>query len=100
MSDDFLRYEVNTKVRQILVSYGVDMEKIRYTCSKKRIYFYGSLSKSPQGSFNAVTVRSLIAELMRLPNISDLQFDLENWLISAEAGELNIGRRPGMHSTG
>jgi len=27
---------------------------------------------------------------MRLPRINSVQFDLENWLISAEPGELNI----------
>ena len=70
MLDELFRYEINTRVRQILISHNVDMTKIYYSCIKKTIYVYGCL--------------------IRLPHIRDVQFDLDNWFISTETGELNI----------
>jgi len=90
MSDELLRYEINTKVRQILISYNVDMTRVNYSCIKKTIYVYGSLDKSPFGEFSLAEIKNLVAELMKLPRIRDVQFDLENWFISTETGELSI----------
>jgi hypothetical protein len=96
MSDELLRYETNTRVRQILVSYNVDMMKVNYSCSKKTIYIYGSLNKTPYGEFTVSDIKNLVAELMKLHRVRDVQFDLENWFISTETGELCIvkGKRP------
>ena len=96
MSDELFRYEINTRVRQILISYNIDMSKLSYSCIKKTIYLYGSLNKIPYGDFSIANIKSLVAELMHLPRIRDVQFDLENWIISTEAGEFNIikGKRP------
>lgn len=90
MSDELLRYEINTKVRQILISYNVDMTMINYSCIKKTIYVYGCLNKAPFGEFSLAEIKNLVAELMKLPRIRDVQFDLENWFISSETGELSI----------
>jgi hypothetical protein len=100
MSDELLRYETNTKVRQILVSYNVDMMKINYSCSKKTIYIYGFLNKQPYGEFTVSDIKNMVAELMKLHRVRDVQFDLENWFISAETGELCIikGKRPAVYS--
>ena len=96
MSDELLRYETNTRVRQILVSYNVDMMKVNYSCSKKTIYIYGSLNKTTYGEFTIADIKNLVAELMKLHRVRDVQFDLENWFISTETGELCIvkGKRP------
>jgi hypothetical protein len=96
MSDELLRYEINTKVRQVLVSYNVDMMKINYSCSKKTVYVYGSLYKVPYGEFTVADIKNMVAELMKLHHVRDVQFDLENWFISSETGELTIvkGKRP------
>ena len=90
MSDELSRYETNTRVRQILISHNVDIMRINYSCIKKTIYVYGSLHKTYQGEFSFDNVKSLVAELMKLPRVRDVQFDLENWVISTEPGELNI----------
>ncbi len=84
------RYEINRKVRQIFISHNADMTKISYSCAHKTIYIYGTLVKDPKGEFNISTIQTLVSELMRLPRISNVQFDLENWIISAEPGEMNI----------
>ena len=96
MSDELLRYETNTRVRQILVSYNVDMMKVSYSCSKKTIYIYGSLNKTPYGEFTIADIKNLVTELMKLHRVRDVQFDLENWFISTQTGELSIikGKRP------
>ena len=90
MVDEFLRYETNRRVRQILVSHHVDMTRISYSCVKKTIHLYGSLNKSSQWDFNRASIEGIVMELMSLTNIRDVQFDLDNWLISAELGKINI----------
>ena len=90
MSDELFRYEINTRVRQILVSCNVDMTKINYSCIKKTIYVYGNLTKTSYEEFGITDIKNLVAELMKLPHVRDVQFDLENWFISTETGELNI----------
>ena len=96
MSDELLRYEINTRVRQVLVSYNVDMMRINYSCSKKTVYIYGCLNKTTIGEFTTADIKNLVTELMKLPHVHDVQFDLENWFISNETGELSIikGKRP------
>lgn len=84
------RYEINRKVRQIFVSHNADMTKVSYSCAHRTIYIYGTLVKDPKGEFTVASIQTLVSELMRLPRINSVQFDLENWLISAEPGELNI----------
>jgi len=35
-------------------------------------------------------VKALVSELMSIPRVSTVQFDLDNWVIVAEPGELII----------
>jgi hypothetical protein len=90
MSDELFRYETNTRVRQTLISYNVDMTKVNYSCIKKTIYVYGILTKTTYEDFGIADIKNLVAELIKLPLIRDVQFDLENWFISHETGELSI----------
>lgn len=92
MSDEFSRYETNRRVKQILVSRNVDMTKINYSCVNKTIHFYGSLSKLSQEDLSLPNIEALVSELMNLPHISNIQFDLDNWFISAEPGDVSITR--------
>jgi len=90
MSDEFSRYEINRRVKQILVGHNVDMTKINYSCVNRTIHFYGSLSKLSQEDLSLPNIEVLVAELINLPHISNIQFDLDNWFISAEPGEVSI----------
>ncbi|PKN37859.1 MAG: hypothetical protein CVU62_09060 [Deltaproteobacteria bacterium HGW-Deltaproteobacteria-2] len=92
MSDEFSRYETNRRVKQILVSRNVDMTKINYSCVNKTIHFYGSLSKLSQEDLSLPNIEALVSELMNLPHVSNIQFDLDNWFISAEPGDVSITR--------
>jgi hypothetical protein len=66
MSDEFSRYEINRRVKQILVSHNVDMTKINYSCVNKTIHFYGSLSKLSQEDLNLPNIEVLVAELTQI----------------------------------
>jgi hypothetical protein len=90
MSDEPLRYEVNRKVRNILVSHNADMTKINYSSSNKTVSIFGTLLNNDHTDFNMSTIKVLISELMNIPSVHKINFDLENWIIVAEPGELTI----------
>jgi len=90
MSDEHSRYEINRNVRNILVSHNADMTKISYSSSNKTVSIYGTLLNNDRTDFNMSTVKALVSELMNIPRVHTIQFDLENWVIVAEPGELII----------
>lgn len=96
MAVELSRYEVNSKIRHILVSHNADMTKITYSFVTRTVYMYGSLVKDSQEEFSISTIKGLITELMKLPRVQKVQLDLDNWIISNESGELNIIKRKGM----
>jgi hypothetical protein len=96
MSAEFSRYEINRKIRQVLVSHNADMTRINYSFVNKTVYMYGSLVRESQGEFSLPVIESIIRELMKLPRVQKIQFDLDNWAISNEPGELNIVKKKGL----
>lgn len=99
MSAELSRYEINRKIRQVLISHNADMTKINYSFINKTVYMYGSLVRESQGDFSLPVLESIIRELMKLPRVQKVQFDLDNWVISNEPGELNIVKKkmPGQY---
>lgn len=96
MSDEHSRYEINRRVRQVLVSHNTDMTKVSYSFINKTLHIYGSLFKDPRGEFNISSIKTLVADLMILPRINNVQFDLDNWVISTESGDLSIVKGKGL----
>jgi hypothetical protein len=96
MSAELSRYEINRKIRQVLVSYNADMTRINYSFIHKTVYMFGSLVRESQGEFSLPVIESIIRELMKLPRVQKIQFDLDNWVISNEPGELNIVKKKEM----
>ncbi|MFZ2398366.1 MAG: hypothetical protein WAW31_06840 [Smithella sp.] len=90
MSDEVCRYELNRKVRNILVSHNADMTKISYTNSNRTVCIYGSLWNNNNTDFNTSTVKALVSDLMNIPRVNSIQFDLDNWVIVADPGELVV----------
>jgi hypothetical protein len=90
MADDTCRYELNRKVRNILVCHNADMTKISYTSSNKTVCIYGCLLNNDKTDFNMSTIKALVSDLMNIPRVQTIQFDLDNWTIVAEPGELII----------
>jgi hypothetical protein len=93
MSSDLPRYEINRKIRQVLVSHNADMTKINYSFIHKTVYMFGSLVRESQGEFSLPIIEAIIRELMKLPRVHKIQFDLDNWVISNEPGDLNIVKK-------
>jgi len=90
MSDEVSRYEINRRVRNILVSHNANMTKISYTSSNRSVCVYGSLCNNDNSDFNMPAVKALVSDIMNIPRVSAVQFDLDNWVIVAEPGELII----------
>jgi hypothetical protein len=90
MSHESSRYEINIKVRSILVRHNADMTKIGYSSSNKTVSIYGFLLNNDNTDFSISTVTALVSELMNIPSVNTIQFDLENWIIVADLGELII----------
>ena len=93
MSSELLRYEINRKIRQVLVSHNADMTKISYSFVHRTVYMSGNLVRESQGEFSLPVIEGMIRELMKLPRVQKILFDLENWIISNEPGALNIVRK-------
>jgi hypothetical protein len=99
MTLEFSRYEINRKIRHVLVSHSADMTRITYSFVHRTVYLNGSLVRESREEFNISTIKGIIAELMKLPRVQKVQFDLDNWLINSEPGELNIVKKRGGIST-
>jgi len=96
MSSELLRYEINRKIRQVLVSHNADMTKISYSFVHRTVYMSGNLVRESQGEFSLPVIEGMIRELMKLPRVQKILFDLENWIISNEPGALNIVKKKGL----
>jgi hypothetical protein len=95
MSVELSRYEINRKIRHVLVSHNADMTKINYSFIYRTVYLNGSLVRESHEEFSISAIKGIITELMKLPRVQKVQFDLDNWLINSEPGELNIVKRRG-----
>jgi hypothetical protein len=52
MPSELSRYEINRKIRQVLVSHNADMTKISYSFVHRTVYVSGSLVRESQGEFS------------------------------------------------
>ncbi|MGV8079858.1 MAG: hypothetical protein AB2L22_07345 [Syntrophales bacterium] len=84
------RYEVNRRVRTILIRYDVDLTKIDYSFIGNTVYLYGELVKARKHDFNPDVIDMMIRELTRINGVRYIQFDLRNWFITYSGRSLNI----------
>jgi len=87
------RFETNQKIRSVLVRHAVDLTRLEYSCSSSTVYLYGVLIKEPDGEFSPSNIEGLVNELLHLPYIRHVQFDLDNWNISSEFGSWSITKK-------
>jgi len=80
--DNLSRYEVNRNVRTVFTRHEADMTKIDYSFMGSTVYIYGDLVK-PEGEFSPQEIEVMAKEILALPNVHDLQFDLNNWVMIA-----------------
>ena len=86
MDSQINRYKVNQEAQAILVRNGADLSRLAYSFTGRTLYLSGSLHHQPDGQFTPEEVRNLSQELLRHPHIANLQFELDNWVVTQEFG--------------
>jgi hypothetical protein len=87
------RYEVNRKVKQVLIKHNADLTQLQFSSSGETVYLYGFLVKDTGRKFTPESIEAMIKELSRLPHVKDIQFDLHDWNISSDIGAWQIVER-------
>jgi hypothetical protein len=87
------RYEVNRRVRTILIRHDVDLTKIDYSFIGNTVYLYGELHKNQKGEFNAANIDQMVRELSRIEFVRYINFDLKNWVITYSGRSLNVEKK-------
>lgn len=83
------RFELNKKIRRILVRHGVDNQQLNFSGYHSYINFSGILIKVNGNNLSCMEVINLIKELNGLGKT--LQFMLVNWYISPNSISFHAG---------
>ena len=83
---ELTRYEMNQKVKAILVRHAVDLTKSHFSCTQHAVHIYGILSRDPRGEFTVAELEALAKDLERLRFRPRIHFEVENWNISSDMG--------------
>jgi len=87
------RYEVNRRIRTILIRYDVDLSKIDYSFIGNTVYLYGELQKSQRGEFNAANIDQMIREISRIEFVRYINLDLKNWIVTYAGRSINVEKK-------
>ena len=93
MKQNATRYDTNRKIKQILVSHGTDLSKISFSFSGKSARFSGRFLKTSGQEMKFEEVETVCRSLTGLAGIRFLNFDMEDWAISAGLGSVNIVKK-------
>jgi len=90
------RYEVNRKVRIVITRHDGDLTRIDYSFLGKTVYLSGDLTK-PDRDFSAHEIETIATDILAIPDVMDIIFDLNNWLIesSGDAWEVRPLKQAG-----
>ena len=86
------RYEVNREIRNVLLRHDVDLLFINYSVIGQAVYISGHLTQSFHVEFSIDLIRELVRDLRNIPDVLDVQFDLDNWHITSSASSLKINK--------
>lgn len=93
MKETATRYDINRKIKQILVSHSTDLTRIFFSFSGKTARFSGRLLKTSGQEMKFEEVDALCRSLTNLAEIRFLNFEMDDWAISAGLGSMNIVRK-------
>lgn len=93
MKQHATRYDTNRKIKQILVSHSTDLSKIFFSFSGKTARFSGRFLKTSGKEMKLEEVETLCRNLTGLAGVRFLNFDMDDWAISAGLGSINIVRK-------
>ncbi|MGD9823150.1 hypothetical protein [Desulfobacter sp.] len=94
MKQNETRYDTNRKIKQVLVSHNTDLSRIFFSFSGKTARFSGRFFKTSGQEMKFEEVETLCRTLTCLAGIRFLNFDMEDWTISAGLGSMNIIKKP------
>ncbi len=87
--DQVSRYEINRNVRIVLTRHDADLTRIDYSCMGGTVYLYGDLVRLDK-DFSVKEIDFIVREIAALPNVRDIQFDLNNWLVVSSGDSWQI----------
>ncbi|WP_321494022.1 hypothetical protein [uncultured Desulfobacter sp.] len=93
MKQNTTRYDTNRKIKQILVSHSTDLTRIFFSFSGKTARFSGRFLKTSGQEMKFEEVDTLCRSLTNLAEIRFLNFDMDDWAISAGLGAMNIVKK-------
>lgn len=93
MSRTTSRYEINRKIKTCLVSHKADLAELVFSFSGKTAWFHGRLTKNQGTEFSVEEIETLCKAISALPAIRFLNFELEDWSISASLGSFSIAKK-------
>ncbi len=88
--DPYIRYEINRKIKAVLIRHAVDITELQYSNTGEVVYLFGKLLKDPKGDFKASDVEALVREIAAIPEVQDISLDLSNWTVMYEPGFVDI----------
>jgi hypothetical protein len=86
------RYEVNREIRNVLLRHDVDLLFVNYSLISHAVYISGHLTQSFHVEFSIDLIKELVRDLRNIPDVLDVQFDLDNWHITSSASSLKINK--------
>ncbi len=90
------RYQMNRSVNGVLVRHAADLSRLNYSFSGRVLYIYGFLAKDPTGEMKIKEVSALVEDLIRIPRLRAVQFDLDNWNIVSAFDSWEISKKAPM----
>jgi len=90
-SDPLSRYEVNQKVRMVFTRHEADLSMIDYSFMGSTVYLYGNLVRQDR-DYSVKEIEAIIKEIAAIPQVRDIQFDLNNWVVLAAEGTWQINQ--------
>ncbi len=87
------RYEINRKIKSCLVSHKANLAELVFSFSGRTAWFHGRLTKIQGSEFSVEEIENLCNAISALPAIRFLNFELEDWSISASLGSFSIARK-------
>jgi hypothetical protein len=91
--DPYIRYEINRKIKAVLIRHAVDITELQYSNTGEVVYLFGKLVKDPKGDFKAPEVESLVREIAAIPEVHDISIELSNWSVLYEPGFIDIRQK-------
>jgi len=81
------RYEMNQAVRAVLTRHTIDLTFLNVSCSANLVYLNGRLEKAvEEKELSPMDVNNLFREIERIPAVRGIIAELENWIVSGDAG--------------